>query len=395
MKSRKGIFLMFFAVIIISCSNAKAEKETSPYDKPDMFTVDTMVVSKEVRDAKISFSATVDSDKTVILMPKIMGYIKNINVDIGDSFHKNDVLVSISSDELDARLKMAESAVNEARIGLKQAESGLKMAQMEKRKAEAHFNLAEKTYKRYERLLKSESVSQQEYDQVEAEYLSAKESYDITIENVKLAEKKITQADAKLKQAEAMLSEAQSYVVYKEIKAPFDGVVLQKLSEEGNLASPNVAILKIGTNEKIVKAEIGEDLFDNVSVGDNVMINYPTENRAFSAKIKRKSSQISTGSRKFIIETTAGDELPDGAYVKVTLSKGQHKGIYIPKSAVKQMGQLSAAIIKESDLAKLRILKLGREADDTVEVLSGLSEGDKLVLTDVELIESGDRLEEK
>jgi len=395
MKSWKGIILMFLAGTIISCSNAEPAKETSPYDKPDTFSVDTMVISQEVREAKIIFSATVASDKTVLLMPKIMGYIKSINVDIGDSFYKNDVLVSISSDELDARLKMAESAVNEARIGLKQAESGLKMAQMEKRKTEAHFNLAEKTYKRYERLLKTESVSQEEYDQVEAEYLSAKESFTITIENVNLAEKKLKQAEAKLEQSEAMLSEARSYVVYKEIKAPFDGVVLQKLSEEGNLASPNVAILKIGTNEKIVKAEIGEDLFDNVSVGDNVMINYPTKNKTFAAKIKRKSSQISPGSRKFVIETTAGNKLPDGAYVKVILSKGQHKGIYIPKSAVKQMGQLSAAIIMKNDLARIRILKLGRESDDTVEVLSGLSEGDKLVLTDVELIESGDRLEEK
>lgn len=395
MKSWKGIFLMFLAVAVVSCSNAKTEKEASSYDKPDKFTVNTMVVHKEVREAKITFSGTVTSDKTVMLMPKIMGYIRSINVDIGDSFSKDDVLVNISSDELEARVKRAESAVKEALIGLKQAESGLRMAKMNKRKAEAQFNLAEKTYERYKRLIKSESVSQQEYDQVEAEYLSARESYDIAVENVNLAERKLKQAGAKLEQSRAVLSEARSYTDYKKIKAPFDGIVLQKLSEEGNLASPGSAVLKIGTNDKIVEAEIGERLFNNVFTGDNVTINYPSGNISFTAKIKNKSRQILPGSRKFIIETTADDKLPAGAYVKIILSKGQNEGIFIPKSAVKQVGQLSAAIVKEGARAKMRILKLGRETGDNVEVLSGLNGGEKLVLTDVELIESGDKLEEK
>lgn len=395
MRSWKGIFLMFLAVTVVSCSNAKTEDETTQYDKPDKFTVETMAVNKEVRAAKITFSGTVTSDKTVVLMPKIMGYIRSISVDIGDSFRKNDVLVSISSDELSARVKRAESAVKEARIGLKQAESGLKMAQMEKRKAEAQFNLAEKTYKRYKRLLKSESVSQQEYDQVESEYLSAKESYDIAVENINLAEKKLNQAGAKIGQSRAMLSETQSYIDYKKIKAPFDGVVLKKLSEEGNLVSPGNAVLKIGTNEKIVEAEIGERLFNNVSVGDNVTISYPSGNMSFTAVIKNKSSQIMPGSRKFTVETTAKDILPAGAYVKVMLAEGQYEGVFIPRSAVKQVGQLNAVIIKEGDQAKMRILKLGREIGNKVEVLSGLNGGEKLVLTDVELIESGDILEEK
>ncbi|MDY6822006.1 MAG: efflux RND transporter periplasmic adaptor subunit [Deferribacterota bacterium] len=395
MKSCKNIFLMFFVVIIISCSNIEKKEKTSPYDKPDTFIVDTIKVHKEVSGAKITFSGTVISDETVMLMPKIIGYIQSINVDIGDSFYKDDVLVSIRSDELDAKLKMTESAVTEACIGLRQTESGLKMAHMEKRKAKAQFILAEKTYKRYKRLLKSESVSQYEYDQVLAEYLSAKEHYNIAIENVNMAEKKLNQAEAKLKQSKAMFSESQSYVNYKKIKAPFDGIVLQKFSDEGNLASPGSAVLKIGTHKKVIKADIGEDLFDNVFLGDNVTINYPSRNITFTSKIKKKSSQISPNTRKFIIETNANNDLPVGAYVKITLNKGQIKGIFIPKTAVKQVGQLDVAIIKEGDQAKMRVLKLGRETNNIVEVLSGLDGGERLVLTDVELIKSGDILVEK
>lgn len=391
----KVFILLVFIVFIAACSGAETENEKVQYDKPERFTVETMVIKNEIREDTVSFPGTVTSDDTVMLMPKIMGYIERINVDIGDSFGKNDPLVSIKSGELTARKNRAESAVKEARTGLQQAESGIKLAKMKKRQAEAQFNLSDKTYKRYKRLLESDSVSQQEYDQVEAEYLSAKESYDIAVENVNLAKKKLSQAEAQLAQAQTMLSEARSYINYKTIKAPFDGIVLDKLSEEGNLASPGSAVLKIGSRDKIVSAEIGERLFKSVAVGDNVTVVYPSEDISFAAKIKNKSGQIMPSSRKFTVETTSKDVLPAGAYVKVIFSEGMTEGIFIPMSAVKQMGQLNAVIIKAGDHAEMRILKLGRQLGNKVEVLSGLDAGEKLVLNNVDLIESGDILEEK
>jgi len=379
---------------LMGCSSSESDQAGGKSTPPRRFTVKIQLVKKSRVPILISFPGTVASADTAFLMPKVVGYISSFRVKPGETFKKGDLLVTIKSKEFVDKEKFARSAVKEAVNGEKQAALGLNMATSGLKQAEAQYVLAEKTYKRFKNLMKTESVSKQEFDEVEAKYKAALSAKNIAEEKVKLAREKLSQVKIKKHQAMAMLDEVKTYLGYTYLRAPFNGIVLEKLMDVGNLASPSKPILKIGSHRNVVFAQVNGSVIRDTKVGDEVRVDVPSAGESFKARVLEINPSIDPATRSFRVKLSGNPHLVPGMYGNVSFEKGSLNVIVVPKSAVLSRGQLQVVFIDKDNRAEMRLVKTGRTFDDSVEILSGLYPGEKLVLDKGEQLHSGDFLEE-
>ncbi|BAI79566.1 acriflavin resistance protein, AcrA/AcrE family [Deferribacter desulfuricans SSM1] len=385
--------LVLIAFFAISCSSGKeAKKEESIYTPKKVNVKISMVTKKKIADMD-TFSGTVFSDTTTFLMPKVVGYVEKIYVQEGETFKKGDLLIKLKSKELEDKKRFAFASVKEADNGLKQAELGIEMAKRQYEQAKAGFELAEKTYKRFQNLLKNESVSQQEFDEVEAKYKMAKASLELAEKNLNLAKEKYEQVKIKREQALAALSEVNTYLSYTEIKAPFDGIVLEKKTDIGNLAAPGAPLLKIGSKKTVVYAFVNEGVLNKIKVGDNVNVFIPAINKGYGAKVLEISPDVDPATRNFKIKLTGCDACVPGMYAKVQVKGDMDDVIVVPENAVVKRGQLEIVFVDKNGKAELRIVKTGRKFEDGIEILSGLKPGERIVIENADKLNAGDILE--
>jgi multidrug efflux pump subunit AcrA (membrane-fusion protein) len=389
--------LRFFIVILVmstaACSS-EGDRSEGKLEHPERVRVKTELVREARLPMVRSFTGTVASADTALLTPKVTGYLDALYVKAGDTFKKGELLARITSKELIDKRNYAESAVKEARNGERQAALGSKMADSQLKQAEAQYALAQKTYRRFSNLLKTESVSKQEFDEVEAKYKAALEAVTLSQENIKLAAEKLTQVRIRRQQAVAMLDEVKTYLGYTELRAPFDGLVLQKLMDIGNLAAPGQSILKIGSHENVIYAYINGSVVRNVKVGQEVAVEIPSASQTFSSTILDVDPNIDPATRNFRVKLSGNGDLVPGMYASVRFGEGSEETMIVPRSAVLERGELSLVFIDENNRAEMRIVKTGRSLKDTIEILSGLTPGEKIIVDKVSELKSGDLLEE-
>lgn len=384
-------FLSFFLIFLMLACNGTEKNNQN--DAPRKFKVTFYKVKKEVIPVYRIFSGTVSSENMVELSPKVAGYITKINYSEGMRFKKGSVLFEINSPEMQERLKFTEAGLVEAYNGIEQSKIALKVAQDELNKANAQFDLAEKTYNRYKNLLKNESVSRHEFDQAEAQYKVAKEAKAQAEGNVRLAKERVNQSTSKKRQAEASRSEAATYAGYTKVVAPFDGVVLEKLVDTGNLVGIGQPVLRIGSTKNVVYIYLPEPMTGKVSVGMDIAMKAGSKDKYFKSKIIEISSNIDPVTRNFRVKSASQSDLTVGAYVDAYVEDGKKEALMVPIGAVSARGQLSVVFINNNGRADMRVVKTGSIINDKIEVLSGINDVDVIVEKNVEMLKSGDMLE--
>jgi RND family efflux transporter MFP subunit len=199
--------------------------------------------------AGLQLSGTVVSDDTKMLGTRYMGFVKKVYVGEGDWVKKGQILYKIDSKEIDLAKSQVELAISQARLAVQMNEN---MYQ------NVHTN-----YLRFKRLYQKGMVSKAELEQME---LMDKNTRNM----VSISKKQLAQAKAKL-------AEVLHQYEYLKIKAPNDGVIIQKNIQEGQLTIPGMPgmILTSLDNLKVV-AQLSESELKNVKIGQKVSVYIPS-----------------------------------------------------------------------------------------------------------------------
>ncbi|MGH9563136.1 MAG: efflux RND transporter periplasmic adaptor subunit, partial [Terracidiphilus sp.] len=273
-------------------------------------------------------------------------------------------------DRVDAGQILAVIDDTQPQAALAQATAALAAAQQAVVVAESQFSLAQATLNRYRQLYEKKSVSPQEFDEVTARFQSASAQRDF--------------ARAEQQRATAALSQAQTVLGYTRIRAPFPGVVTQKLADVGTLAAPGTPLFAMeDTRRYRLEATVDENDISLVHVAERVPVSIDSlGNRDFSGKVVQVFPAADPASRSFVVKI----ELPPdarfraGLFGRARFLRGRRVALLIPRAATFQRGQLQGIYVIGSDnVAALRYITLGAASNDQVEVLSGLQEGEKLV----------------
>jgi RND family efflux transporter MFP subunit len=309
---------------------------------------------------------------------RVNGFVGKWYSDIGDSVHKGQVLALIETPDLDAQLAAARAQLNAAR------------AQVESRKAEAEF--AKTTYDRW-RDSPQGVVSEQEREQKHADYDSA------------VAHLKSAQADVALD-----LARRDQYVAlsqFKQLTAPFDGVISERHIDIGNLvtagstsATTPLYVLTQSNPMRVfvdVPQSAAADLTDNHLPVEVRPANGSGE--VYTAKVTRTSEALDQRSRTLRVEVdldNAQQKLVPGMYVTVGFSLPPKGAVQIPAAALTfRAGGAQVARVDKNDRVSFRHVTIARDDGNVVELGSGVSPGDRLALNVSSQVLEGDQVQAK
>ena len=321
-------------------------------------TVEARVVESRQQQVPMSLGSTgtVQARESAVVSAQVMGRIQQVLVREGDSVRAGQALVVLD----DASL----------RASVAQAQAGVKAAQSAQTAAQTNSELAASTLNRYKQLDAQKSVSPQELDEVS-----------------RRAEAAAANLEAVRAQAEAARAQeggARTMLGYTRLVAPFAGVVTARMVDPGSMAAPGVPLLKIdqaGTLQ--LDIAVDESAIGAIHKGMKVPVTIDAASQtSLPGVVAEIVPAADPTSHSFLakVDLPSSSRIRAGMYGRAALANGTKEAILIPRSAVVARGSLSCAYVLDGQgIAQLRYLTMGATQGDLVEVLSGVSAGEKLV----------------
>ncbi len=346
MKTRfQNILLLITIIATASCSS---NTEKLVIDNSPTISVKTGNATSEGNKKVISASGKIEATKSANLSTRMMGFVTKVNVNVGESVKKGQMLLSINTSDLQAKLAQVNAKISQAT---------------------AAFKNAEKDYNRFVILFSQESASQKEMDDMTAHYEMAK---------------------AGLEAANQMRNEVNAQFSYANIQAPFNGVITNKFINEGDMANPGMPLLAIeGQGSFEVIAMVPENEIAQIKSGAVVIVHVKSINEKLSGVVSEVSTSAKNTGGQYLVKVTLNSQdakVLSGMFATVHFSvegsATSASNILVPTSAIVTNGGLNGIYtISEQNTALLRWLRLGKTYGDKVEVLSGLIDGEKYILS--------------
>ena len=347
------ILLLALTILLNSCGGDDNYNLTKPIK----------VKTQEIKMTEVPFQyeypGNIEGLKKSKLSTKLMGTIDYLPFEAGAKISKGQVLVKIKSADLEAKKAQINANIQQAK---------------------AVFNNIEINLKRIKKLYAEESASKKEFEDTQMAYKIAKE---------------------KLLAAKAMEKEISDILSYSVIKAPFNGYIVNKFFDEGDITAPGHPLLIIENFDQFkVVANVPSDEIDLFNKGNDVKIYIDAiSENPFKGKVIEVNPGGNSYSKQFEVQIllnkagVADSKIKSGMYAKVILENKTKPIVAINKNLIIERGQLQGVYtLSRNNEALLRWLRLGKEMSGKVQVLSGLMEGD-IVITNTDKVKDGFKVE--
>lgn len=311
---------------------------------------------------------TVRSRNSAQVASRIAGTVTTVAVREGDRVAKGRHLLSIDAAEQTAGAAAARAGAEEARRGLAEARSRLE--------------LAEVTYARFNTLYKEEAATRQELD-------SRKADRDVAVQAV-------ARAEARLEQSLQVERAAGTVAGYGRVVAPIGGVVTAKSVASGMTVFPGVPLLTIEEEGGYrLEAQVPESTLSSVKPGQAVDVTVDGARLKGKGRVAEIVPAADQATRTFTVKIDLGGSgLRSGMFGRAQFTSASRPGLLVPKGAVVERGALTSLwVVERERIARLRLVKLGAVQGGDVEVLSGLSAGETVVVGGVARVTDGARVE--
>ena len=339
----KAIPFLIFAMFAASCGQEK--KVTPTEEEPVKVTIGQS--STSLQDGFIEVSGMLEAADISRVSTRMMGFIEKIRYDVGDKVKKGHILININTADLQAQLARVEANIAEA---------------------EAARESAQLDYDRYKNLFDSNSATKKELEHVTTQ---------------------LKMAQSRVKAGQEAKKEVEVQFAYANITSPISGTVIQKLANEGDLASPGMPILEIeSSNQLEVTARVPESHISKIKMSDSVEVTVKSIGRSIKGKVSEIAPSAKYTGGQYIVKISIKEqpeELKSGMYATIRMKDNGSsltQTFMIPESAIVKQGQLTGVyVISDANKALLRWLRLGSTSGDQVEVLSGLSSEEKYIIS--------------
>jgi len=314
-------------------------------------------------------TGTVHARESAVISAQVMGRIQHVLGHECDNVRAGQTLVVLDDATLHAQAE--------------QAQAGVKAAQNAQAAAQSNAALANSTLDRYKQLDAQKSVSPQEMDEVSRRAEAAAANLDAV--------------RAQTEAARAQESAARTMMSYAHLVAPFAGVVTARMADPGTTASPGVPLLQVDQAGALqLQASVDESAIAAIHKGMKVQAE--VNGAAAAGIVSEIVPAADSSSHSFIvkIDLPSSSQTRAGMYGTAEIPNGVRSAIVIPRTALVQRGSLMCVYALDGQgIAQLRTVTLGAQQGDFVEVLSGLSAGEKLVDAPSDRDLAGKRIEVK
>lgn len=317
----------------------------------------------------LEVAGSVRARTSAVVSTRIPGSISVLRVREGDRVRKGQLLAELDAPENQATAAVATAGIDEARHGLEEAVSRRK--------------LADSTFERYQNLFKEEAISRQEYDVRQSEK--------------NMAAQGVARAEARLKQAQEGSKAAATMSDYTRIISPISGIITSKPADLGATVFPGQPLMSI-EDEGSYQLELAlpESVATRVKPGSPLQVTLDALGSTFAAKIAEIVPTADPGSRTFAARIDLNQKgLKSGMFGRGAIDLGTTvTGITVPIKAVINRGAMAVVwTVDKENIARMRIVKIGRQTGERVEILAGLTDDERVVVTGAETVTEGAKVE--
>jgi RND family efflux transporter MFP subunit len=327
--------LLMAGLALSACGGADApvsEQEIAP----EPTTEGSYTVTVDSLEATMPVVGTVQARHRAEISTRLMARVTDVPVDLGDQVRGGQILIRLGVEDVEASLTRADAAATAARAAREEAS---------------------RQAARMDTLLAADAVARVQRDQ---------------------AHLALAQTESQLAMAEATLREVEAAAGYARIEAPFDGVVVARMVDAGDLAAPGVPLLTIesaGTRDVVVA--VPPEAAERLAEGGEIEV-VARDGRTAVGSIRAIAGGADPTTRTVEVRAQISAEWPTGTSVTAFVPTGERAAVTIPADAVVRRGQLTGVNVVEGEVELLRWVRLGRASGDRVEVLSGLAPGERI-----------------
>jgi multidrug efflux pump subunit AcrA (membrane-fusion protein) len=397
MKGSPFILIGCAAALFLSCGSKEDFSKTAPV--PQKVKIEKVQVS-HVEDTYEAMG-TVRSKTISVLSSKVLGRVVTIPVREGDRVKAGQLLVEIDDREMKAQLQKSQAGLKEAQYALDEIEKGIRGGEAEKKAADARLALASSTFDRYKGLFERRSVSLQELDEVQTKNTAANADADQASERLQALLAKRNQIIARIDQAKADTVNAEAFLSHTRILSPIDGIVTTKPADIGQMAAPGTPLLSVEDESHYrLEALVEESRIGRIHLADPVSVSLDAlGQKPMAGQVSEIVPALDPASRSYIIKIDL--RAPDsstlfrsGLFGKARFNTGTKKVLTVPVHSVLERGQLTFVyVVDPAKIAHMRLIQTGKPYGDRVEVLSGLSEGDQVIVEPLPAVKDGATVE--
>jgi RND family efflux transporter MFP subunit len=301
----------------------------------------TAVVEKAEIEDVLEWPGTIRSRAVAQVAARFLARVLEVKAEVGTAVRAGEALAVLDDRDVRARADQAKAALEGAK---------------------AQAVLAQADYDRMKGLFEKEAATRRDFEAAEA--------------RAKSAQAQVNGAEDGAREAEVMLTETA-------VRAPFDGVVAEKFIQAGDTAVPGKTLFVLHDPSRLrLEVQVPESCASKASIGMEVRTRFDSMDREVLARIEEISPVADPQSRTFLLKASLPieKELRSGAFGRLLQPCGKKVALLVPASAVTRTGQLEAVRVVEGTEARLRHVRTGKGHGDRVEILSGLREGEKVLV---------------
>lgn len=354
-------------------------------------TVTTAEASLRPMERTVIALGTLQAIDRATVSIKTTGRLRAFSVDIGSAVKAGDVLVQIEPRDYELRLKQTEALLAQARarLGLT-VEGGDDKVDIEKvstvREARALLAEAEKNVARFRRLQQEKISSEAEMERAQADYLVNLNRYDDSLQDAREKQAVLAQRRAELEIARQQLTDTS-------VRAPFDGVVQQRLTSMGEFVAAGSPVLVLVRVDPLrLRAEVPERLSSQIRAGQTVRLSLDGDTNSYVGSLQRISPALDERTRMLTVEAEIQNpgHLRPGAFAKAAIVvQSAAPALVVPEDSIVTFAGTERALTIATNTAVEKRITTGRRENGFVEVLKGLRPGER-VIRRPEGIQSGD-----
>jgi RND family efflux transporter MFP subunit len=364
--------------LLPSCGKVRARSGS-----PAAVTVGVTKVGRKSLQRQITLSSELVPFQEIDVYAKESGFVKTLNVDYGSRVQTGQLMAILEIPELEAQLQVDQSSIKNAMDEVSRAEHQLKRYQ-------AQYRALHLEYTRLNGVFESQPglVAQQEVDDAQGKDLAAASQVDA-------GESALEAAQSQLLVGKSRLIHDQALFAYARITAPFAGVVTERYANQGTLMQAGTSsstqampLVKLSEDDLFrLVIPVPESSVRYIRVGDPVEVSVPALNRSFPGKVARFSVDVREDTRTMHTEVDVPNRdrlLMPGMYAETTLTlEAKDNVLAVPLEAVNHAGdQTTVYVVSPTGKVEDRVVTVGLETSTDAEVVSGLAEGESVIVSD-------------
>ncbi|WP_289138772.1 efflux RND transporter periplasmic adaptor subunit [uncultured Brevibacillus sp.] len=401
--SKKPVILALLAITLVAgCSNPQAA--TPPTENVETVTpVQVETVKTGSVSSEAGISAKLAPSEEVQISPKMGGKITSLPVKLGQHVEKGQLLFKLDETELQNTVRQAEAALRVAQASLNQtgssSDQGLVQAKNSLKQAETALADAKLNQQRMQQLFNQGAISAQQMEQANSQLTTAQTSYENAQQSLHAAGQKtgLQVSEASVNQSAVSLANAREQLANATVTAPISGFVSSVSGAVGQMSGQQPVVVIVNTNPLLVKANLSEADITKVKVGTVVKVSVQSTDKTIEAKVTAVSPVMDSQLKAYPIEITIpnpSNELKSDMVVNVTFpstTSESSNALVISRKAVFDRDGKRFVFKLEGEIAKLTEVTTGKSSSDSIEITSGLSAGDQIVVKGQTLLQDGSK----